>query len=212
MRRAACLVAAALVGAALTGCAAAEPVVPRPPTDAESRAFWQKSMDAYWDSISTMNPSLVKPDIPFSGFISDPEKRSLLVTACQVKLGLYYKPGRPPTGPGGVDLIYYTCEVQYPQDPRTTGYFTADQLSWLYDFLAHRVAPCVELHGFPVPGPPARKQYLDPNSYMLYSWSPYEYVPGGPGDVVWDSVYRACPQLPTDDFHFLDRVLTGSGS
>jgi hypothetical protein len=206
--RAACIAAAALIGAALAGCAAVEPTVPPPPTDAEALAFWQQSMDGYWDAIAALNPNLAKPDIPFTAFIPDPEKRSLLVTACQLQLGLYYKPGQPPTGPGGVDLIYYTCERQNPQDPRTSGYYTEDQLNWLYDFLVHRVAPCVELHGFMVPGPPAREQYVIPGAWTLFSWSPYARVPGVPGDAVWDSVYEACPRLPAGPFDYLRGMLT----
>lgn len=166
----------------LSGCAAGDPVPPGP-TDAEINTVIDREMVQRWDALG-LPATITRPNIARIE-LAKPTNWSYLQLACYQAAGLDardvsgdftvagYLPGYPAqVVPHGASIAIYTCQAQYPMDPRLVGYLTDAQVLYMYDYFRDRLAPCLELLGYPVPPAPPRGQYIDAVRLGLF-WNPY---------------------------------------
>ena len=86
------------------------------------------------------------------------------------------------------DIARYTCQAQYPVDPRVMklDQSTVDAIQWQY--LKEYGIPCVAAHGFVTPTPlPSKEAYMAGAPFRLYPLKPYTKP---------DELLRDCPQAP----------------
>ena len=91
----------------------------------------------------------------------------------------------------------FTCDSQYPVDPRTQGYLSDAQADYAYDYLTERVTPCLELLGYPVvPSAPDHASFV--NALPAALWTPYLSITATPAE--WAAINAKCPPISTDEF------------
>ena len=103
------------------------------------------------------------------------------------------------------------CLGQYPVDPRTQGYLSDAQLLYAYDYLTERVAPCLDLLGFPSSGPPDRLAFVGAVRAGLV-WTPYSHGGATRLDATpaeWTVINGKCPPLPVDPFVIFQPPVAG---
>lgn len=195
----------------VSGCAATT-TVPPGPTEAEVDALVSQQLDEQWILLD-LPRSVAKPQVTRVAFTS-PSTWSYRQLGCYLSSRLDARdssgditvnglqPGVQSASPYAVQLAVWTCQAQYPRDPRLTGYLSDAQVLYMYDYFSTRLAPCLRLLGYAVPTPPARADYLA-SVRSGGAWDPYYSADGtaivqAPSDV--ERLNLQCPPLPDDPF------------
>jgi hypothetical protein len=196
-----------LLGLGLNGCAST--LAPPPlATDAEVEEQLAQEFAERWDALELPN-GIPQPDATTVKLTSRASWAYLQVE-CLVENGLH---AREVSGDFSIDpdqthtreeslVIRWTCERQYPVDPRSVGYLTIPQTLFMYDYFATRLAPCLELQGLDVPPPTDRAAYVGAIR-AGGAWNPY-FAADGTALVSSDAELAAldarCPPLPDDPY------------
>jgi hypothetical protein len=189
----------------MAGCAA--PVdVPADASDAEIDALLEQQLDSRWESYAWPD-GVVKPAVERVAFTTD-RTWSATQVGCLVRAGL---DAREVSGGFTVDedadstaarVAMWTCQAQYPRDPRGAGYLSEAQILYMYDFYVSRLGPCMRLLGYTVSEPPERGEYVDLIRSGTY-WSPYFAQGWDPQHIdvdKWRRVDFECGHLPADPY------------
>ncbi|KQW08183.1 hypothetical protein ASC66_04425 [Leifsonia sp. Root4] len=88
-------------------------------------------------------------------------------------------------------LAQYTCEAQYPVDPKYLSQLTDSQLEYLYVYYTTTLRDCLIDAGYTPSDPPSREKFIE-SYYRTGAWSPYSEVPV---TAVAD-LDEKCPQVP----------------
>jgi len=188
---------------ALNGCS---PVAAPPPmaTDAEVEEHLDLEFAERWDALD-LPDGIPKPDATTVAFTTRTSWAYLQVE-CLVEHGV---PAREVSGDFSIDpdasrpreetlVIRWTCERQYPVDPRAVGFLSIPQTLYMYDYFAGRLAPCLELQGLDVAPPPDREAYVGAIR-AGGGWNPY-FAADGTALVASAADLAAldarCPPLP----------------
>jgi hypothetical protein len=197
---------AALLVLLLAGCTAA--TAPAPATDAEVEEVLTSQFDAKWDALD-LPSDIPKPDATTVEYTTRASWAYVQVT-CLQEQGV---PAREVSGDFSIDpdstrtreeslVIQWTCQREFPVDPRLVGYLSIEQALHMYDYFAGRLAPCLELQGLAVPEPPARESYVGALRAGI-AWNPYYAADGTPlvatpADLA--ALDIRCPPLPDDPY------------
>ena len=101
-------------------------------------------------------------------------------------------------------IASWTCATEYPVDVRDGGYLTPDQVLYMYDFWANRLAPCLKLLGYQLAPTPTRDQFVQGLASSRH-WTPYNTVDGQPlvdSPEQWRQIDLRCPPLPADYWNY----------
>ena len=215
-RGAALLLVGASVVVTLIGCAA--PTEPVPPGISDAEAL-ELSLSRYaydLDLVLENYPDVTLPQPLVSTMVSSRAEWSQAQVGCLVGMGIDGVRSTPAgytvqalNDPETEALARFVCRYQYPLDPRVMGALSAEQAGYAWDYLVHRVVPCMRSIGFE-PSP-----YPDRDDFIAYSarvwgaalWTPYgrftdKYF--GPERTVVD---QHCPPLPDDPFAVFNGTL-----
>jgi hypothetical protein len=167
----------------LGGCAAAHDPVPPGPTQADVDTAVARDLDAQWSAMN-LPPSVAKPEVARVAFTSL-DSWSYRQLDCYLAAGLDahdvggdftvngFRAGSPNGAvPYAASIAIFTCQAQYPRDPRLVGYLSDAQVLYMYDYFRGRLAPCLRLLGYNVPAAPGREHYLASVRLGQY-WDPY---------------------------------------
>ena len=185
----------------LAGCA---PIAgqPQPLTQQEIDAIVARDNDYRWEFYFANRPDVVRPVVERRGYVSPGVAADFYAkcrssdgfdTAYVYRVGLEF--GLDPKTQTAAYLAYYTCAAQYPVDPIARGFLSTDQLGFMYDYYAQRLAPCLRSLGFTVPEPPQRGRFIAA-SFNGDSWNPYDGVTLARSSPVWRLIDERCPPLP----------------
>lgn len=203
MRRAGAV--AILVGALcllLAGCTAAQPV-PAGITAAQRKAATEADLTLRWDSISSGDPSFLRPKVAIVKYVNYLDQGPLL-EACMHKAGYRHVAWTlasgivdtdiKPVDRFPVELAIYICEAEYPSDPLELGYLSDAQEEYLYSYWSNQTVPCLRAHGAGVANLPPVGQFGE--GYQdVGSLSPFTHL--RPSDVRNESYLAAeCPPYP----------------
>ena len=112
-----------------------------------------------------------------------------------------------PRGPGGefstppdqteaLHLAIYTCEAQYPIDPKYLEPLTNDQFEKIHEHLTQTAIPCLLALGYQVEPIPSKETYLatvnTPDEYTLSG----ALLSLGIGQLKTEEAIAQCPELP----------------
>lgn len=115
--------------------------------------------------------------------------------------GLIY-PDVPSSQQADLYRAAFTCQLQYPIDPRQTRVLPTPQASYLFRHWVDVTAPCVEALGYPVQSPPSETVWLAAYETELGYWTPIDEAykqMRGEEDLIRD-LHQACPMYPKDLF------------
>ena len=188
----------------LAGCATATPI-PAGLTDDEAKAIVAQQLGG-----SRFDNDM--PPVPVIAFTSPDNWASTQVTCLRAEginveeiSGGYAVRGDDETA-DGVGRAQFTCDSQYPVDPRLQGYMSDAQADYVYDYLTERVAPCLELLGYPVvPSAPDHASFV--NALPTALWTPYLAIKATPAE--WATINAKCPPIPSDEFALFQPPVTG---
>lgn len=104
----------------------------------------------------------------------------------------------------------YTCELQYPMDPRYTSTLPRKAAEAQYERFVQEVKPCIEKLGYSVEEPPSKITWLESYYSGVGAWSPMirleeesvEQDKDLNPDVDLDVVYEKCPLYSPDIYTF----------
>ncbi|CAN5262622.1 hypothetical protein BH11ACT4_BH11ACT4_13900 [soil metagenome] len=198
---------------ALSACAPTAGIVPPGPGAAELDAAVTRDVDLRWQSLM-LPDSVDRPSVPVVE-LATTKNWSYLQLSCYQAAGLNARdvsgdftvdgfPAGDPRAqlPYAASLAIYTCQAQYPMDPRQVGYLTDSQVLYMYDYFRARLAPCLELHGYAVPAPPQRSAYLA-SVRSGHFWDPYlgaDSQPISGSAVEQRRIDLECTPLPDDPY------------
>jgi hypothetical protein len=188
----------------LVGCTAA--VTPRPPTDGELIEFAMQQSDKRWQSFGLL-ADMPKPEVSQITF-STLDNWAPTITECLTVAGF-----ETSTSGGGFSIVddesevearvaMWTCMARYPLNPIETGYLSAEQALYMYDFYVNRLAPCLALMGYPSTPAPDREQYVGLLRSGAY-WNPYvvDWNQVRQTDrEKWKRIDARCGHLPDDPY------------
>ena len=188
----------------LAGCATATPI-PAGLTDDEAKAIVAQQLGG-----SRFDRDM--PPVPVIAFTTMDSWSSMQVTCLRAAginaeeiSGGYSVRGERYVG-ADFELAQFTCDSQYPVDPRLQGYLSDAQADYVYDYLTERVAPCLELLGYPVvPSAPDHASFVDALPTAL--WTPYLAIKATPAE--WATINAKCPPIPSDEFALFQPPVTG---
>ena len=196
------LVVAALALSALTACA---PSAPEPPkldelSSAELEEQAALDLDRWRAKYLGAFPDAELPVVERVRFITNDEWPQMMAD-CLTEAGFAataIQDGLSASAPQGQELPFglaaYTCNAQYPVNPREFMELNEDQIRYLYDYYTQVATPCLEELGFTdLPEPPSRQSYV--SSYPG-SWSIYDAISGIATEEEWVEANRLCPQTP----------------
>jgi hypothetical protein len=115
-----------------------------------------------------------------------------------------------PTDPEVMDAFnrqLYICSMTYPGEfdfdaPEEQGYFSPEQLEYIYDYVVERTMPCLRMLGYGIPEPPTRGEFVETFYTSGYSLPYYEVTPALVDVEVWERVLRECPPPPIGEWYF----------
>ena len=216
--RAAAVLAAAAASLVLLSACATEPPPPTGLTDAQLAALARPILDAQWNAIEPHLAGAARPSVERVRFVT-PSEQVTAVAACLDGLG--YADGAMVFSADGFiiqttpildgvryQLDAYTCQAEYPVDPRVYGALSTAQLDYLYDYYRRWTIPCLNANDYPVPVLPTRQEFLETGSP---DWTPY-YNSSASGGTVPPTVLRGrCGVVPPGLFpsEYVDAVRDG---
>jgi hypothetical protein len=86
-----------------------------------------------------------------------------------------------------------TCHLTYLYYPHDIGYFSASELSYVYDYFADELVPCLEARGLQVTWAPPRAEFVQAG---WMSWDPYQQLGADLPPSRAEAVMAACPLYP----------------
>ena len=210
------LAAAAASLLLLAGCATPTPIPPGL-TDAEADEVVAEQLAETWTAVNRGEAR----DMPAFERVSytTPDTWSSAQVSCLVAAGIdasEVSGGYMVSSDGTVSNrqiadAQMVCLGQYPVDPRTQGYLSDSQLLYAYDYLTERVAPCLDLLGFPSSGPPDRPAFVGAVRAGQV-WTPYSHGGATRLDATaaeWTVINGKCPPLPADPFAMFQPPVAG---
>ncbi len=194
-------VAASLV---LLSACASQPPVPMGLTDAQLEVLAQPALDSQWLQIEPYVGATERPAVDRKHFIK-PDDWQQSIADCLDDKGFFGGSAMSFTADGSIlqtgpildetayHLAQYTCEAEFPIDPRYFGALSAAQLNYLYDYYRRWTIPCLNANDYPVPVLPTRQEFLRTGNP---DWTPY-FNPQAAGGVVPPTVLRGrCGVVP----------------
>jgi hypothetical protein len=206
-----------LIGGCLTGCAG--PAAPLPPGISDTEAL-EMSLSRYTYDLNLLlqrYPGATVPESGVSTMVSSRAEWSQFQVMCLVEWGIrgvsttlggYAVQGD--NDPEHEAIARFACRYRFPIDPRVLGALSAEQAGYAWDYLVHRVVPCMRSIGFEPSPPPDRDDFIaySERVWGAVLWSPYgrfEDKYFGPERIAVD---QHCPPLPDDPFAVFNGTLT----
>ena len=180
----------------LSGCAQAPAIPPGPSVD-EVQAILDAQNEDWWNQ---MFPTEPMPDTAVVRSI--PPTDTTTVNEC---VDAAHLEGVTVTGNGiqidgdteEFNRVYFVCLQQYPvlfDENDDLGYYTTEQLDYLYTYFTDRLVPCLELLGYSVGNSPSRASIVGA-TYL--TWVPYyAMVPQPTTAEEWQRIDVRCPPPP----------------
>jgi hypothetical protein len=145
----------ALVCLFIAGCTAVAPD-PAGITAAQRKAATAADLNLRWDSISSGDPSFLRPRVAIVKYVNYLDEGPVLAD-CMHKAGYrqvawtlaggIVDTDIKPVDRFPVEVAIYVCEAQYPSDPLELGYLSDEQEEYLYDYWSNETVPCLRAHG-----------------------------------------------------------------
>jgi hypothetical protein len=177
-----------LVLAALVGCAAAPQPLPPGLTADEVDAIRAAEQETWWRQIAPGEPM---PVIEVVQYVDDNDSSALADCVAALEIpGVTVIENNGFSFDGDVvtqralERAYFVCAQMYPTTPpaiEESGYYSQEQLKYLYDDFSERLVPCLRMMGFDATDPPV--ELFDGSGYLR--WDPYSSLVRNPA--VWDA-------------------------
>lgn len=161
-----------------------------------------ESADAAWARVQALYPQAVRPELEFEKYLPEAQTEAWVQIQldCLEQKGVPAAPGFTESGAlGGFEINAedeadavgaYVCGESYRTKPRAQP--SAEQISWVYDYLTEFLAPCYEHYGYEVPAPPDRQ-------YFVENWPQQGWYPSPGIDSLdspqWQELDEACPHF-----------------
>jgi hypothetical protein len=139
----------------ITGCTAAPPD-PASITAAQRKAATNADLTLRWDSISSGDPSFLRPRVAVVKYVNYLDEGTVLAN-CMHQAGYRHVAWTlaggivdtdiKPVDRFPVEVAIYVCEAEYPSDPLELGYLSDAQEEYLYDYWSNETVPCLRAHG-----------------------------------------------------------------
>ena len=166
---------AAAVLLALCGCAPTQTLPPAPAGD-ELDELIAVELDFQWQYVG-LPPDGERPAVERERIVSGAEAQAVHHD-CMVDAG--YEDYTDAVGAifGGASIAMrvaiYECSARFPVPPSEFNLYSENQLEFLYDYYVTSVIPCLEATGVHVKDVPPRDEFVHPERFNLFSWSPFE--------------------------------------
>jgi len=167
----------------LSGCTPPPPDVPGPTTE-QLADFTQQQLAQLWDDM-TVPRGLERPRVEPIRTISNAEYGPVINECLDGFRDRKYRnlygheliAEQPLPVQAGLNesVSWYVCSAQYPFDPTGAGFFSVQQLDYLYDYNRRWVIPCMVLAGYDVGEVPDRSDFIR-RGVAGSLWSPLEDV------------------------------------
>jgi hypothetical protein len=195
----------------LAGCSA-PPALPPGLTPAGVKALVDQQNANWWNSMFPGEPAPVIEPLSYDTY----EVQGPRVEECVRAAGI---PGVTVSGSGGYSFDpndretmdafnrqLYICMMTYPRaldldPPEEMGYYSPEQLAYIYDYVAARTAPCLNMLGYTMPEPPDRETFVRTFYTSGSSLPYYQLNPPLTDDVMWERVLRECPPPPIGEWY-----------
>lgn len=95
-----------------------------------------------------------------------------------------------------VNVAQFVCQLKYPvdlSDPAKLGFFTDDELKWIWNYNRTRLIPCLQQLGFSIPSS-FLDEYVDGSS--AYSVPYFDMTPVPASEEEWARIDLRCPPSP----------------
>lgn len=193
-----------IVGSALAGCAAGalEPPIVPPMSASEMEAQAELDLLAHQQHFLGAFPDADVPEVARVHFI-DMKDWADTLAACLTEAGFPTESAgggisaSPPTGQElAWGLAAYTCNAQYPVDPRQTRPPSDAQIAYLYVYYTTVAVPCLREIGFSDIAEAPSKQTFISTYGSDRMWSPYANSTSTAEQ--WDRAAERCPQVPEE--------------
>ncbi|MCU1439791.1 MAG: hypothetical protein JWP85_788 [Rhodoglobus sp.] len=196
----------------LAGCSAA-PSLPPGLTPAGVKALIDEQNAAWWNGMFPDEPQPVIEPVSYDTY----EVQGPRVEECMLTAGI---PGVTVSGNGGyifdpndrevMDAFnrqMYICMMTYPaafdfDAPEERGYYSPEQLAFIYDYVVERTMPCLNMLGYTMPEPPNRETFIETFYVSGYSLPYYQLSPGLTDTEAWERVLLRCPPPPIGQWYF----------
>ena len=165
----------------LCGCTPAPPDIPGP-TTRELADFSQRQLSRLWDDMAVPE-GLERPEIEPVRTISNAEYGTVINDCLDGFRDRKYRnlygheliAEQPLSSQVGINenVSWYVCSARYPFDPTGSGYFSVQQLVYLYDYDRRWVIPCMVLGGYDVGEIPDQAEFIR-RGVSGTVWSPLE--------------------------------------
>jgi hypothetical protein len=196
----------------MAGCSSA-PTLPPGLTPAGVKALVDQQNANWWNSMFPGEPRPVIEPLSYDTY----DVQRLRVEECTRAAAI---PGVTVSGNSGYvfdpndhvvmeafNRQMYICSMTYQAEfdfdaPEENGYFSPEQLAYIYDYVVERSMPCLNLLGYTTPELPDRETFVDRFYVSGYSLPYYQLTPGLIDVRVWERVLRECPPPPIGQWHF----------
>jgi hypothetical protein len=194
-------VAAAAGVLLLAGCSM-QATHPRGLSEEENAVFVRVTQDQEWEwavlegyDQPTITPELVSVD-EYDDAVADCLAATEFADSYRFSAeygGLYFT--KSPDDPSdGERLALYVCMSSYQVPAKYRGYYSTDELGYIYDYYRDSLIPCLVNHGYPVPLAPHRDQFMATPGTL--DWHPYFQMPTNFPQDRFGELQLACPYLP----------------
>jgi hypothetical protein len=170
-------------------------------TSAEKTQLQAKYLADRWRELTLQFPDATKPDSVLVRYVTLSEWPQAYAT-CVTALGFPAQVSEDGGVTGGASkeqgqaaaVAQYTCDAEYPLDPRFNQPLNNSQLDYLYSYFVDKLSPCLKKAGYSIRSAPSLQTFRDEYA-TAKSWSPYADVNAG-GDA-WAKINKRCPQNPS---------------
>ena len=162
------LLAGAVVALTLAGCAAQAPT---PLTDEELFEYTSTMQDRAWYDVGGETRPLVEPT---------------LVPVDEMERAL-----------NDCELSFEECAVTFINEPGDIGYLSSSELSYVYDYYASELVPCLATQGLNVGYAPTRAEFAHAG---WLTWDPYLELGAELPPSRAEAILEKCPRYPPSPF------------
>lgn len=92
--------------------------------------------------------------------------------------------------PNQVNRQTYVCYLEYPVDPKHSGYLSDGQIAWLSSYNENRLVPCLQLLGYSIVN--RSGGYTSASGYWIQSFG----MAPAPSREEWKRIDLTCPAAP----------------
>lgn len=196
-RGSALVAGAASLALLLTGCF----TTLQPPSGldaAERDALQRQSLDDIWSAYNLFAYDRPTPEVEEYVGVDDWPG---VMADCMNDDGWsdYVASGGGVTSPSGPDaqesIDWYECFARFPIDPQETGYLSAEQREYIYDWYGEWLMPCITAEGYEIGTRPTRDTFVEvPEQWS--GWSPYIALEADVPDTAVQALMEKCGTQP----------------